>query len=263
MNGKHHVTTIVIPLLAAAVLITPGVPGTGRPARAASAGPSKVLKALETGALATFDVHGERFRVWTTKPQTIKQLKALQAGTSTAHIPNGRVLPGPGKAGFNKPWNWHLDSQDIQLAEVTTEVCDARPSYVNEHLDEFVNTVKRYCPWGAQLVSLHLASGAPAAPTSLRLIGVQPGTTSAQRTRVSLRWQDRSGDETGFRIHATFTRLYGGTDSQSWDVGRNATRTTVAFVAGGINPVSKACFIVSAINAAGESARSNKVCITL
>jgi hypothetical protein len=45
--------------------------------------------ALTSGALATFEVEGERFRVWTTNPQTIYDLHELQQGTSTANIPNG------------------------------------------------------------------------------------------------------------------------------------------------------------------------------
>src|SRR5215216_7517205 len=45
--------------------------------------------ALRGGALATFEVEGERFRAWTTNPQTIHDLHALQQGMSTANIPNG------------------------------------------------------------------------------------------------------------------------------------------------------------------------------
>jgi hypothetical protein len=54
--------------------------------------------ALRGGALATFEVEGERFRVWTTNPQTIHDLHELQQGTSTANIPNGRIQRGPGRA---------------------------------------------------------------------------------------------------------------------------------------------------------------------
>ena len=34
--------------------------------------------ALRGGVLATFEVEGERFRVWTTNPQTIHDLRDLQ-----------------------------------------------------------------------------------------------------------------------------------------------------------------------------------------
>jgi hypothetical protein len=109
---------------------------------------------LSGGVLATFDVTGETFKVWVTNPNTIEQLLALQAGESTATIPNGRILAGPGDGDHNAPWSWHLDPDDIELADFTIELCDGAPSYVEEHLAEFTDTVERYCPWAAQLTDL-------------------------------------------------------------------------------------------------------------
>ena len=110
--------------------------------------------ALRGGALATFEVEGECFRVWTTNPQTIHDLHELRRGTSTANIPSGRILHGPGRARHNAPYHWHLDPQDIAMAEVAIELCDGLPSYVEENVDEFVENVGRYCPWAAKLVEL-------------------------------------------------------------------------------------------------------------
>ena len=45
------------------------------------------------------------------------------------------------------------------MAHFTTEVCDARPSYVDENVGEFVNNVGRYCPWSARLVGLRNFTG--------------------------------------------------------------------------------------------------------
>ncbi len=115
--------------------------------------PKEDLK-LKGGVLATFDVVGERFRVWVTNRQTIRDLYALQQGQSTASIPSGRILRGPGRARHNAPYHWHLDPWDIEMAEVAIEVCDATPSYVEENVDEFVENVGRYCPWSAKLVEL-------------------------------------------------------------------------------------------------------------
>jgi hypothetical protein len=114
---------------------------------------------LTGGVLATFEVEGERFRVWTTNPQTIHDLRELQQGTSTANIPNGRILRGPGRARHNAPYHWHLDPQDIAMAEVAIEVCDGLPSYVEENVEEFVERVGRYCPWNAKLVELRDFTG--------------------------------------------------------------------------------------------------------
>jgi hypothetical protein len=40
------------------------------------------------------------------------------------------------------------------MAEITIEVCDGTPDYVDENVDEFVDVVKRYCSWGAELTAL-------------------------------------------------------------------------------------------------------------
>lgn len=112
---------------------------------------------LVGGALATFKVCADhqcdRFRLWTTNPTTVAQLVALWEGRSQATIPNGALRRGPGLAAYNKPWSWHIDPVDVAMAETTTEVCDAEPSYVEEHLQEFLH-VGRYCPWAAKLVAL-------------------------------------------------------------------------------------------------------------
>lgn len=109
---------------------------------------------LQGGLLATFDVSGETFRVWVTNPATIDQLLALEAGASTASIPNGRILAGAGAGDHNAPWSWHLDPEDIEMADFTMELCDGEPSYVEANLAEFTNNVQRYCPWAAALVAL-------------------------------------------------------------------------------------------------------------
>lgn len=110
--------------------------------------------ALTGGVLATFDAAGETFKVWVTNPETIAQLLALQRGESTANIPNGRILAGPGEGGHNAPWSWHLDPEDITLAEMTMELCDGAPNYVEDNLAEFTDNIGRYCPWSAELVEL-------------------------------------------------------------------------------------------------------------
>jgi hypothetical protein len=115
--------------------------------------------ALRGGVLATFEVEGERFRVWTTNPQTIHDLHELRRGTSTANIPNGRILRGPGRARHNAPYHWHLDPRDLTMAEVAIELCDGLPSHVEENVDEFVERVRRYCPWAAKLVELQDFTG--------------------------------------------------------------------------------------------------------
>jgi hypothetical protein len=109
---------------------------------------------LEGGLLATFEVSGETFELFTTNPQTIADILALDAGTSDASIPNGALRRGAGPSDYNAPWGWHMDPEDVSMAEVTIELCDGRPSMVDEDLDYWIDTVGRFCPWSAQLIGV-------------------------------------------------------------------------------------------------------------
>ena len=108
---------------------------------------------LRGGVQATFEVQGERFSVFITNEDAIDQVFALSKGESEARIPSGRLLRG--QVSYNKPWHWHMDSQDIVMAEVTMELCDGRPSDIENNLDYWTGTVGRFCPWSAQLVALN------------------------------------------------------------------------------------------------------------
>lgn len=108
---------------------------------------------LEGGILATFEVSGEPFQVWVTDDAAIEQILAVRDGTSDANIPNGVLRHGPGIAKHNAPWSWHLDAEEIEMAEQAIEVCDGRPSLVEDLLEAYLD-VGRFCPWGAELVSV-------------------------------------------------------------------------------------------------------------
>ncbi len=109
---------------------------------------------LKGGILATFAVSGETFKVFVTNQDAIADILALQSGTSDATIPNGAVRRGSGLAAHNRPWSWHMDPEDISMAEATIELCDGRPSLVEADIDTWVDVVGRFCPWGAELVSV-------------------------------------------------------------------------------------------------------------
>ena len=85
--------------------------------------------------------------------QTIQQLKDNYDGNNNMHI-TGKLVRGDG--GFNQPWSWHLDPASVSMAEISIEVCDGRPSYVEESLDEWLATVgDTYCPWGSRVVAIN------------------------------------------------------------------------------------------------------------
>jgi hypothetical protein len=116
--------------------------------------------------------------------------------------------------------------------------------------------------WSAPAVLTVTGCASAAAPSNLRVLSVTQLQTAPVQTAVTLQWQ-ANGAAGGFRIHTTLKRLYGGSDSQANDVPAGTTAAQVSFVAGGINPVKTACFTVTALGAAGESASSNQICVNL
>jgi len=98
--------------------------------------------------VATLQVVDETYKIELATPELVAHAEALLAGESVAAIPNGVVVrddPGP-----NAPWSWHIDPATLEFADMTVEVCDGLPSYVQ---DEIV-TSDRFCPWSAKVVSI-------------------------------------------------------------------------------------------------------------
>jgi hypothetical protein len=98
------------------------------------------------GALVTFRVADETFRVHLLDERQIDAAHQAANG-GPARIPNGRIVAG---TGFNMGWSWHLE--DVEFAELTTEVCDGRPSDVEREGVAFGGG--RFCPWTARVVSI-------------------------------------------------------------------------------------------------------------
>lgn len=90
-------------------------------------------------------VSGERFVLRLTDTETIRLAEDNRQGRNQK-FPLGPLRPGNG--GFNAPWSWHFDPAETRLVDVAIEVCDGRPSYIEQHLAEFPT----YCPWGARVV---------------------------------------------------------------------------------------------------------------
>jgi hypothetical protein len=98
------------------------------------------------GAVVTFQVVDETFRVRLVGARQIDAAHQAANG-GPARIPNGRVLAG---TGANIGWSWHLE--DVEFAELTTEVCDGRPSDVEREGVTFGGG--RFCPWTARVISI-------------------------------------------------------------------------------------------------------------
>ena len=98
------------------------------------------------GAVVTFRVVDETFRVHLLDEGQIEAAHQAANG-GRARIPTGRVVAG---AGVNVGWSWHLEG--VEFAELTTELCDGRPSDVEREGVSFGGG--RFCPWTARVISI-------------------------------------------------------------------------------------------------------------
>ena len=98
--------------------------------------------------VATFQVVDEFYKIELATPELVAHAEALLAGEQVASIPLGTVVRGD--PGPNAPWSWHIDPATLQFAEITIEVCDGLPSYV----EDGTVTSDQYCPWSAEIVSI-------------------------------------------------------------------------------------------------------------
>ncbi len=106
--------------------------------------------APDNGALFRVDVSGESFTVSVLDEAVIAEAERRIREEDGVGIVIGTLARGDG--GFNMPWSWHILPNTVQVADLSIEVCDGRPSMVEADVDYWVDTVKQFCPWGGRLV---------------------------------------------------------------------------------------------------------------
>jgi hypothetical protein len=130
---RRAVTLILTAVTLAALAGTPAVAATAPAKR----------------ALVTWKVGAERFRTYLNRPGDVALVRTAIKKEMPAGIPVGRIYRGSRE---NRGHRWHL--RNVRLAEVTIELCDGLPSYLDDDLEYWIGTVKRYCPWSAVPVRL-------------------------------------------------------------------------------------------------------------
>jgi hypothetical protein len=130
---------------------SPSAAPSTSPAPAPSGAPSAPGSAVPSGGarvVVTFQVVDEQYRIELTDPADIENARRLLAGEEAPAIPNGIVVRGD--PGVNTGYTWHIDPASVEFADVTVEVCDGKPSDVEDN----VITSDRYCPWSAKVVAI-------------------------------------------------------------------------------------------------------------
>lgn len=96
-------------------------------------------------------------RIFVTAPEACRVIREIASGKRKDMIPNGIIIDDrPAKSPYDSRWSWHFQPDSVEMAEFTIEVCDATPTYVEEHMDEWFQGEKtaRWCPWSAHLVKI-------------------------------------------------------------------------------------------------------------
>lgn len=120
--------------------------------QAPSATPGESSPASETGAIVTIGVGDEEYRILLTDAEAIATAEELEAGHRDPLIPVGTVVRTD-DGGVNTGYSWHIDPASFEWAELTMEVCDGRPSFV----EAGTLTSDIFCPWSAVVVGVEPA----------------------------------------------------------------------------------------------------------
>jgi hypothetical protein len=101
------------------------------------------------GQYFTVQVGKDSFVMYVTDKTAIQLATENYQGKNRT-FPSGRIEPGHG--GYNWPWNWHYIPESVRMVEASIEVCDGAPSYVEDHVNDFVSI--GYCPWCAKIIKV-------------------------------------------------------------------------------------------------------------
>lgn len=96
---------------------------------------------------------GAQFVAWTNIGVVLGKVDAelsLPYDERTMHI-NGAILDDNRTCPVNPGWSWYFDPADWDLAEISIEVCDGNPQFVEVNLEDYLN-IGRYCPWGSRVL---------------------------------------------------------------------------------------------------------------
>lgn len=141
-------TAPVSPIPSASV--APSAPAPSAPASAPSVEPSG---GAGDGVVVTFRVaDSEEYRILLTDPADIAIAEQLLAGEEAPRIPSGVIVRG-GDGGVNTGYSWHIDPDTVEFAEITIELCDGLPSYV----EDGSLSGDRFCPWSAEVTAIEPA----------------------------------------------------------------------------------------------------------
>ena len=106
-----------------------------------------MARASVTFRFGLADSQAEDFLARTTDPLVIAEVRKeleMPAKKRRQHVTGviHRV-----RRGKNLNWSWQHKDSAWKLTELSMELCDARPSYIEANLDAWLKNPGRFCPW--------------------------------------------------------------------------------------------------------------------
>lgn len=95
----------------------------------------------------------DTYIAWTSQASVIQNVEAqlaLPEAERNQHI-NGEIQRMPTGCNLNKDWSWYFSPDNWDLAELSIELCDGNPTYVEENLEDYLD-IERYCPWSSYVL---------------------------------------------------------------------------------------------------------------
>jgi hypothetical protein len=96
-------------------------------------------------------IAAKRFVLKISDRRTIQQARKILAQKRSALFV-GRIVPTA--ASYNRGWSYHVEPRSIRFAQLSIELCDANPKYIEQNLSKVGGEILPggiWCPWGAVL----------------------------------------------------------------------------------------------------------------
>jgi hypothetical protein len=151
LKSVHQVGFLIIAMAMLAAACGGVAPAPSPSPSPAPTDPAEPSPSPGSAVVVTFQVEDEQYRILLTDPADIDNARRLLAGEDAPSIPNGLIVRGD--PGVNTGYSWHIDPASVEFADMTMEVCDGVPSFVEDGTLEG----DRYCPWGARVIEIEPA----------------------------------------------------------------------------------------------------------
>jgi hypothetical protein len=135
----------------------------------------------KAGEYFNVSVVDEYFCVYITDPATLELAYKDYRG-EIRRIVLGNLSRGDG--GFNQPWGWHIEPDSVRLVEMAVEICDGKPSFVEEDLENWLK-IGIYCPWVSDIIKIGCAGITPTTTTRFTSTTTTRPTTTTKMTTTT------------------------------------------------------------------------------